>query len=86
MLYERTALSKKPEKTVKEELDKLREEDRLSPEPVFRDAYSEKDLEQAILREMESFILKLGTGFSFVARQKRITIGDIGAVSEKQPT
>lgn len=87
MLYERTALSKKPERLVRRELEKLREEDRLTPDLVFRDPYlldflglkdtfSEKDLEAAILREMESFILELGTGFSFVARQKRMTIGD----------
>jgi predicted nuclease of restriction endonuclease-like (RecB) superfamily len=85
MLYERTAISKKPEKLVKKELAALREEDRLTPDLVFRDPYfldflglsdtfSEKDLESAILREMESFILELGAGFSFVARQKRITV------------
>ena len=85
MLFERTALSKKPEILVKRELAKLRQEDTLSPDLVFRDpyfldflglkdAYSEKDLETAILREMEQFILELGAGFSFVARQKRIVI------------
>ena len=85
MLYERTAISKKPEELVKKELAALREEDRLTPDLVFRDPYlldflglkdtfSEKDLETAILREMESFILELGAGFSFVARQKRITV------------
>ncbi|MCJ7616045.1 MAG: DUF1016 domain-containing protein, partial [Desulfobacterales bacterium] len=37
---------------------------------------SEKDLESSILREMESFILELGAGFSFVSRQKRITVDD----------
>jgi len=85
MLYERTAISKKPEELVKKELSALREEDRLTPDLVFRDpyfldflglkdTYSEKDLEAAILREMESFILELGIGFSFVARQKRITV------------
>ena len=85
MLYERTAISKKPEKLAKKELAALREEDRLTPDLVFRDPYfldflglsdtfSEKDLESAILREMESFILELGAGFSFVARQKRITV------------
>ena len=85
MLYERTAISKKPEELVKKELSALREEDRLTPDLVFRDpyfldflglkdTYSEKDLETAILREMESFILELGIGFSFVARQKRITV------------
>ena len=85
MLFERTALSKKPEILVKRELANLRQEDTLSPDLVFRDpyfldflglkdAYSEKDLETAILREMEQFILELGAGFSFVARQKRIVI------------
>ena len=84
MLYERTAISKKPEKLVKKELAALRDEDRLTPDLVFRDPYfldflglkdtfSEKDIETAILHEMESFILELGIGFSFVARQKRIT-------------
>ncbi len=86
MLFERTALSKKPRELIKLELSKLRQEDRLTPDLVFRDpyfldflglknTYQEKDLEAAILREMESFILELGVGFSFVARQKRITIG-----------
>ena len=87
MLYERTAISKKPEELAKKELTALREEDRLTPDLVFRDpyfldflglkdTYSEKDLETAILREMEGFILELGAGFSFVARQKRMAIDD----------
>lgn len=87
MLYERTALSRKPDQLAKQELDALREEDKLSPDLVFRDpyfldflglkdTYSEKDLEAAILREIESFILELGVGFAFVERQKRITAGD----------
>jgi predicted nuclease of restriction endonuclease-like (RecB) superfamily len=85
MLYERTAPSRKPEKLAREELMRLRDEDRLTPDLVFRDpyvldflqlqdSYSEKDLEAAILREIEAFILELGVGFTFVARQKRITI------------
>lgn len=85
MLYERTALSKKPEELARIELDKLRDKDKLTPDLVFRDPYlldflglsgtfHEKDLEAAILREMEAFILELGIGFSFVARQKRITL------------
>ncbi|MCX5790246.1 MAG: PDDEXK nuclease domain-containing protein, partial [Elusimicrobia bacterium] len=87
MLYERTALSKKPAELAALELDKLRKEDRLTPDLVFRDpyfldflglkgAFQEKDVEAAILREMESFILELGAGFTFVARQKRIQVGD----------
>ena len=87
MLFERTALSKKPVELAKQELTQLREEDKLTPDLVFRDpyfldflglkdTYSEKDLEMAILRELEAFILELGTGFTFVARQKRITVDD----------
>ncbi|OGV70270.1 MAG: hypothetical protein A2269_07850 [Lentisphaerae bacterium RIFOXYA12_FULL_60_10] len=87
MLFERTALSKKPDKLIRQELAALREEDRLTPDLVFRDpyfldflglkdTYAEKDLETAILREMESFILELGVGFCFVARQKRMPIDD----------
>ena len=87
ILFERTALSRKPAKLIKQELEVLREEDKVTPDLIFRDpylldflglknTYSEKDLETAILREMESFILELGAGFSFVARQKRMTIGD----------
>jgi predicted nuclease of restriction endonuclease-like (RecB) superfamily len=84
MLYERTALSKKPEELIKQEIAALREEDKLSPDLIFRDpylleflnladTYSEKDLENAILRELERFLLEIGSGFAFVARQKRIT-------------
>jgi predicted nuclease of restriction endonuclease-like (RecB) superfamily len=85
MLYERTALSRKPEELVRIELESLREEDLLTPDLVFRDPYFldflglkdlylEKDLESAILREMEAFLLELGAGFSFIARQKRMTV------------
>jgi predicted nuclease of restriction endonuclease-like (RecB) superfamily len=85
MLYERTALSRKPEELVRIELESLREEDLLTPDLVFRDPYFldflglkdlylEKDLESAILREMEALLLELGAGFSFIARQKRMTV------------
>jgi predicted nuclease of restriction endonuclease-like (RecB) superfamily len=86
MLFERTALSKKPAELARKELEALRDEDRLTPDLVFpdpyllnflglADAYSEEDLELAILRELEDFILELGAGFAFVARQKRLVIG-----------
>jgi predicted nuclease of restriction endonuclease-like (RecB) superfamily len=42
----------------------------------LKDEYSESDLENAIVRHLESFLLELGAGFTFVARQKRIRIGD----------
>jgi predicted nuclease of restriction endonuclease-like (RecB) superfamily len=85
MLYERTALSKKPALLIEQELAALRTEDRLTPDLVFkdpyvldflglRDTYSEKDLESALLREIERFLLELGAGFAFVERQKRIVV------------
>jgi predicted nuclease of restriction endonuclease-like (RecB) superfamily len=85
MLYERTALSKKPEQLIRKELFTLRETDRVTPDLVFqdpylldflglRDTFSEKDLESALLREIERFLLELGTGFAFLERQKRITL------------
>ena len=40
----------------------------------LRDTYSEKDLENAILAELEKFILEMGNDFAFMARQKKITI------------
>ncbi|MGA1845356.1 MAG: PDDEXK nuclease domain-containing protein [bacterium] len=86
MLYERTALSKKPEALARMKIDRLRDDDRMTPDLVFRDpylldflglkgAFQEKDLEAAILRELEAFIMELGSGFTFVARQKRIRVG-----------
>ena len=85
MLYQRTALSKKPESVISAEISKLRE-GQMSPDTVFRDpylldllglkgAYSERDLESAILREIEGVLLELGAGFTFVARQKRMSVG-----------
>ena len=87
MLYERTAIAKKSEEVIRRELEGLREEDRLTPDLVFRDPYvldflqlhdsfNEADVEKAILRELEAFLLELGSDFSFVARQKRITVDD----------
>jgi len=85
MLYERTALSKKPDELIRKELAALRTSDRITPDLVFqdpylldflglRDTFSEKDLESALLREIERFLLELGAGFAFVERQKRITL------------
>lgn len=87
MLYERTALSSQPEQTIANELSALRRNQQLSPGLVLRDPYvldflglkecwDEQELEGAILREMQGFLLELGAGFSFVARQKRIQIDD----------
>lgn len=85
MLYERTAISRKPEETIANELRELQEQDKMSVDMLYRDPYmldflglrdtfSEKDLESAILAELEKFILEMGTDFAFLARQKRIVI------------
>ena len=85
-LYLRTAVAKKPETVVAAAISHLRAGGQMTPDMVFRDpymldflglpdGYSERDLESAILRDMERFLLELGAGFTFVARQKRITVG-----------
>ncbi|WP_317190476.1 PDDEXK nuclease domain-containing protein [Bacteroides intestinalis] len=88
MLYERTAISKKPEQTIAHDIELLRKEKQLTPEMAFRDpvildflglsdVYSEKDLESAILSHLQTFIMELGSDFAFLARQKRITIDNV---------
>ncbi|MEN9549179.1 MAG: hypothetical protein RIR12_1770 [Bacteroidota bacterium] len=85
LLYERTAISKKPEETIKNELQQLNETKQITPDVVFRDpyfldflglkdTYSENDLETAIVAELQRFITELGTDFAFLSRQKRLII------------
>jgi predicted nuclease of restriction endonuclease-like (RecB) superfamily len=85
MLFQRTALSRKPKAVIASEIGQLRD-GHMTPDLVFRDpylldllglkgAYSERDLESAILREIEGVLLELGSGFAFVARQKRMSVG-----------
>ena len=85
MLYERTALSKQPDALIRHELASLRSQGDLTPTLLLKDPYVldflgltdrflERDMEDAILRELETFLLELGAGFSFVARQKRIQL------------
>ncbi|WP_341794739.1 PDDEXK nuclease domain-containing protein [Rickettsia endosymbiont of Rhinocyllus conicus] len=82
MLYERTKLSNRSEEQV---ISLFKTDSRLEPDLILKDPYIldflelpdehyENDLENAILQRIEQFILELGTGFSFVARQKRMTI------------
>jgi predicted nuclease of restriction endonuclease-like (RecB) superfamily len=86
LFYERTALSKnkaamltkgakpKPEDAV------TAEEEIKDPYVLeflgLKDEYSERELEEALIRHLESFLLELGNDFTFVARQKRIRVGD----------
>jgi len=87
MLFERTAISKKPEQTIIKDLAVLKSEKQISPDLTFRDpyfldflglhdSYSEKDLESSILAQLQNFITEMGSEFAFLARQKRITIDD----------
>ena len=84
-LYERTAISRRPEEVIKATLDKISEKNMLVPDLVFRssyfldalglpDSFSEKELEGAIITQMKDFISEIGTDFAFLARQKRITV------------
>ena len=87
MLFERTAISKKPEETIKKDLELLTNQ-KIMTESLFikdpyildflglEDSYSEKDLENRILQELEKFLLEFGSDFAFMGRQKRIQIGN----------
>ncbi len=84
--YERTALSQnKAAMLTKGGVPKL--EDFMTAEAEIkdpfvleflglRDEYSENDLEEALIRHLETFLLELGPDFTFVARQKRLRVGD----------
>lgn len=85
MLYERTAIASRPKELIRNELATLRRDHAISPELVFKSPYfldftglkgnySESDLEDALLSHIENFLLELGDGFTFVARQKRLII------------
>ena len=85
MLYERTAISRKPEETVRADIMQLMNREKMSLDLFYRDpyvldflglkdTYSEKDLENAILSELERFILEMGSDFAFLARQKHFVI------------
>ncbi|MDD3788691.1 MAG: PDDEXK nuclease domain-containing protein [Petrimonas sp.] len=85
MLYERTAISKQPEEVIRKELELVGETGKITPDLVFKDpyfldflglkdTYSEKELESAIIAELQRFISELGIDFAFLARQKRIII------------
>lgn len=85
MLFERTAISQKPDVVIKSELASLRDDNELSPDLVFKSPYfldftglkgfySEHSLEDSLVAHLEQFMLELGNGFTFVERQKRMII------------
>lgn len=85
MLYERTAIAKQPDEVIIHDLELLRDERKMSANLVFHDpyfldflglgnSYSERDLETAIVGELQKFITEMGSDFAFMARQKRISV------------
>ena len=78
MLYERTALSRRKMAVIAKAHEKpiaLKPEDEIKDPYILeflglKDEYSESQLEEALIRHMEHFLLELGNGFTFVARQK----------------
>ncbi|MDR0970409.1 MAG: PDDEXK nuclease domain-containing protein [Lentimicrobiaceae bacterium] len=87
MLFERTLIAAKPEDEIIKTLQTTTKTN-ISPDLVFKNSYildffgltgyySEKDLEDAILHNLEQFIMELGQDFAFVERQKRIPIDSV---------
>jgi len=85
MTYEKTIGSQKSGASEKQMISLLKNENKLNLDSILKDPlvldflqlpddYTESDLENAILKELEKFILELGIGFAFVARQKRMTV------------
>ena len=84
MAYERSLLAVKPEDEIVKTLERVTPT-HMEPDAVLRNSYvldflglnryyTEKELEDAIARQLEGFILELGQGFAFLERQKRFTI------------
>ena len=84
MVYERSLLAAKPEDDIVKTLEKV-SPTHMEPDAVLRNSYvldflglsgyySEEDLEAAIAKQLEAFILELGQGFAFLERQKRFSI------------
>jgi predicted nuclease of restriction endonuclease-like (RecB) superfamily len=84
--YERTALSRNKAAMLRKGEKPLPEDRMMSEEEIkdpfvleflgLKDEYSENDLEEALIRHLEAFLLELGGDFCFVGRQKRLRIGD----------
>ena len=86
LYYERSGFSKNKEKLellVNQKVEKLKPSDLIKDPFTFeflglprRETIEESDLEQALIDNLQQFLLELGNGFCFEARQKRILIGD----------
>jgi predicted nuclease of restriction endonuclease-like (RecB) superfamily len=85
MLFERSVIASKPEEEIIMSLQNDLQNENIHPDLVFKNTYildflgltgyySEKELENAVIAQLEKFILELGQGFAFLERQKRISI------------
>ena len=85
MMYERTAIAKKPDEVIRKDLAALRGDGKMSADLAFRDPYvldflglhgdfTEKELEKALVADMRNAILELGGDMAFLAEQKRISV------------
>jgi predicted nuclease of restriction endonuclease-like (RecB) superfamily len=88
MLFERTAIAQQPSEQIQQALQELTTEDTINPDLFFKKSYvldflnlqrsySEEDLENALISNIQEFIQELGNGFAFVERQKRISVDAI---------
>lgn len=84
--YERTLMSRK-KATMLRQGERPRPDDLLTPEQEIKDPfvleflglkdeYSETELEESLVRQLESFLLELGGDFAFIGRQRRLRVGD----------
>ncbi len=86
MLFERTAISKKPDEVIQHNISLLKEQDILTPAMIFKDPYfinftngndsqSEEEFESLIITNITEFLRELGNNFCYVTRQKRMSTG-----------
>lgn len=84
MVYERSLIAAKPDDEIVKTLETINSQ-HMAPDVVLKNSYvldflglrgfySEEELEEAIARQLENFVLELGEGFAFLERQKRFTI------------
>jgi predicted nuclease of restriction endonuclease-like (RecB) superfamily len=84
--YERTALSRNKANMLKKGCIPKPEDEMTAEEEIkdpfvleflgLKDEYSERDLEEALIQQLESFLLELGNDFAFLGRQRRLRVGD----------
>jgi len=84
--YERTAMSRNKDAMLANGA-RAKPEDAMTPEDEIKDPfvleflglkdeYSESELEDALIKDLETFLLELGSDFAFVGRQRRLRVGD----------